>query len=372
MTLLPHVHRLRSWFLLRPRFWAWVGVIGVILLAVRVALPFVICRSVNHRLAQVEGYSGSVDDIDLQLFRGAYLLKGVTILTREGEVVKPFFSAELVDFSLAWRELVRGRLVSDIFLVAPEMHVVKEATPVDAREEGRRWQDVIQDLFPIEITQLEISRGELHFVDRTSTPVVDVSVRELHVIATGLRNRPAEGSGPNPAVLSAEAVTIGDGRITLFAQGDPLAPTPRFNVKLDLQGVHLPALNDFLEAYAGVDVSAGVFNLYVEMNAADGAFEGYLKPFVQDVKFTNLSDRSKSPLNRLWETLVSGVSAIMKNDDSDKVATRVPFSGKFGETQVGVWETIATLVRNGFGRALFEGRDDEPPPTQATVNVGQP
>ncbi|MDF3057150.1 MAG: hypothetical protein K0R17_1365 [Rariglobus sp.] len=364
MTLLPHVHRLRSWFLLRPRFWAWVGVFVLILLALRIALPFAIRRAVNNRLAQVEGYSGKVEDIDLQLIRGAYRLKGVSILKREDARLEPFFSAEVVDFSLAWGELFHRRFVSDIFLVAPRMRITKSGAPVDPKEEGRRWNEVIKDLFPIEITQLEISRGELSFVDSTSTPPVDVAIYDLHVVTTGLRNTASEEDGPDPAVLSAEGVTIGGGRLTLFVQGDPLADQPRFKLKLDLQDVDLVALNDFLEAYANVDVSAGTFQLYVEVNAADGAFEGYLKPFVENVEFKNLSDENKSPLRRMWESIVSGISSVVKNDRSEQVATRVPFSGNFEETKVGVWPTIVNLMRNGFGRALFEGRDDEPPPTQ--------
>jgi hypothetical protein len=280
MTLLPHLHRLRSWFLLRPRFWLWVGILAALLLAIRIALPFVIRDAINKRLAVVEGYSGKVDDIDLQLFRGAYRLNGIAILKRENGRLEPFFAAETVDFSVAWGELFKGRLVSDIFLVAPRLRLAKSGAPVNAGEEGRRWQDVIEDIFPIEITQLEITRGELSFVDTTSTPRVDVSIRDLHAITTGLRNAATVESGPHPAVLSAEGITIGDGRFKLFAQGDPLADRPAFKLKLDLQDVNLVALNDFLEAYANVDVSAGVFQLYVEVDAAGGAFSGYVKPFV--------------------------------------------------------------------------------------------
>jgi hypothetical protein len=372
MTLLPHVRQLRSWFLLRPRFWAWVGVICIVLLALRIALPFAVCRAVNNRLALVEGHAATVDEIDLLLFRGAYRLKGASVLTRQGDVVKPLFAAEMVEFSLAWRELARGRIVSNIFIVAPRLQLTKSTDRIDPDEEGRRWQEVIQDLFPIEITHLEISRGELQFIDLTSTPEVDVSIREIHAVATGLRNQATLASGPDPAVLSAEGVITGDGRVSLFAQGDPLASQPRFTIKLDVRDVHLPALNDLLEAYAHLDVSAGTLQLYVEVKAAGGAFEGYLKPFVEDLAFKNLSDLNKGPLRRLRETFLSGLSNLVQNNDSDKVATRIPFSGKFGDAQVKAWPSFVSLMRNGFGDALFEGRDDEPPPTQVSAADLQP
>ncbi len=363
MTILPHLHRLRSWFLLRPRFW---GILLLVLLAVRIVLPLGIRDAINDRLAKVEGYSGEVKDVDLQLFRGAYRLNEVSVLKHEDSGDEPFFSAETVHFSIAWGELMKGRLVSDIFLVAPRMQITRTGAPVDPSEEGRRWQDVIEDIFPIEITHLEVSRGEIRFVDPAATPRVDISLHDLHVAATGLRNTSTPESGPFPAVLNAQGNTIGNGRLNLFGQGDPLADQPRFQIKLDLQDVDLTALNAFLEAYANVDVSAGRFQVYLEVNAADGLFEGYVKPFADQVEFKNLSDKSKGPLSRIWESIVSGVSSVLENEDREQVATRIPFSGKFGDPKVGVWATIVNLVGHGFGRGLPEGLDDEPTPTQET------
>ena len=330
------------------------------LLAVRAVLPFALRTAINHRLARVENHEGRVGDVDLQLFRGAYRLHDIIILTGKGDAPEPFFAADTIDFSLAWRELFRGRVVSDIHLDAPRLRLVRTAVPVDAGEEGRRWQDVIQDIFPIEITHLEIERGELVFADALSTPPIDLSVRELRAVATGLRNRATAKTGPHPASLVAEGVTIGDGQLRLFVNGAPLAERPRFTLKLDLEEVDLPALNDLLEAHANVDVSAGTFQLYLEINAADGAFEGYAKPFFEDVEFENLSDKNKGPLRRLWESIVDFTASILRNDERGQVATRIPFSGKFERTDVGVWATIANLLRHGFVKALHEGRDEEP------------
>lgn len=366
MTLLPHLHRFRSWFLLRPRFWIGVGVGVLLLLAVRIALPFVVNRAINNRLARVEGYSSSVASVDMQLIRGAYRLNAVSILKQEASGKVPFFAADSVDFSIAWGELLHGRLVSDIFIVAPRMQIRRTGIPPDPSEEGRRWQEVIQDIFPIEITHFEISRGEFRFVDPTSTPPVDISLRELHAVATGLRNTVTEKSGPFPAVLSAKGVTVGDGRFDIFAQADPLADEPRFELKLDLKDVDLPALNDFLAAYANVDVSSGKFQLYLEIQAAEGSFEGYVKPFADHVEFEDIGDKSDGIFRRLWENIVSGISAIVNDDDRDQVATRIPFSGRFGDPKIGVWATIKNLVGHGFGSPIPEGLDEEPPPTQGS------
>ena len=66
------------------------------------------------------------------------------------------------------------------------------------------------------------------------------------------------------------------------------------------------------------------------------------------------SNKDKNIGQRLWERLVSGLSTLVKNKPRDQVATRIPFSGEFGQTDVGVLATIGNLLRHGFGRALSE------------------
>lgn len=338
-----------------------IVLVALVILAIRAALPFVLRHAFNERLARVEGYAGHVGGVDFQLFRGAYQLEGVTVHKRVDGRLEPLLDVREIDFSLAWRELLHGRVVSDIVLTEPRLRITTSTTPDDPRGDGRQWQDAIRDIFPIEITHFRIIRGDIRFIDETSSPRVDIPLRELELVALGLRNQPDETTGPFPARLYAEAVTAGEGRLTLFITGDPLSVSPRFNFKLDLVDLQLKALNSFLEAYANVDVSAGTLKLYSEIYANDGAFEGYVKPFFEDLEFKNLADKDKNLARRIWENLVAGAAAIVENNERNQVATRIPISGRFGDTDVGIWATIGGLMRNGFIKALSEGRESEKP-----------
>jgi hypothetical protein len=339
----------------------WIAIPVVVLLAARIAAPYFIRNAINARLGEVEGYSGRIEGVNLSLFRGAYQLTGVSILQQEGPRLAPLLAVDTIDFSLAWRELFRGRVVSDIVLIAPDLRLTTTTPPDDAQDDGRRWQEALADIFPIEIMHFEIKRGAIRFVDETSSPRVDLSLRDLELVATGLRNRPT-GLESSPARLHAQAVTTGEGRLLLMMNGDLLSEQPHFTLKLDWQNVRLPELNDFLEAYASIDVSAGTLHVYSEFFARDGAFEGYVKPFFEDVSFENISDQNKGFARRLWETIVGGTAALLENSDEQQVATRIPFSGRFGDADVGVWATIGNLLRNGFIEALNEGRESEAAP----------
>jgi len=265
----------------------------------------------------------------------------------------PFFAAREIDFALAWRELFHGKFVSDIELEGAELNFVKAASPEQSQlEADRRWQSVLQDVFPIDITHLKINDGRLHYVDRTADPVVDLFIDHMDTLATGLRNRPADDGKKFPASLFVEGDSIGHGRLFITAQGEPLAAQPHFELLLRLEKVSLPALNQFLRAYGNVDVKAGDFQLYVEVAARDGRFEGYAKPFFTKVEFTDLSAEGKSVVQKIWQLVVSGLVKLFKNKERDQLATRIPFAGEFGRTDVGVWATISSMLHHGFVRAL--------------------
>ena len=93
------LQRVRSW---PRRVVLTVAAVCVLLLAARIALPFVVKRAVNDRLQQIPGYTGSVNDIGIHLWRGAYSLHGFGILRLNGKMREPFFLAKDIDFSLAW------------------------------------------------------------------------------------------------------------------------------------------------------------------------------------------------------------------------------------------------------------------------------
>jgi hypothetical protein len=353
----PRFERASVWF---RRSWHILLVAAVVLAAVRVALPFSVKALINQRLQRIPEYAGHVEDIDLAIWRGAYQLEGVEIVKTTGQTREPFFKAAKIDFSLAWRDLFRGRFVGDFALENGELIIVNGPTGESSQKEvvDKRWQDAIEDIFPIEITRLEIKDSRVRFMDNNSDPKVNIELNGLQVVAKGLRNRPSEKRGPLPAEIELTAKTIGNGDLRVFGGLDVLAEQPRFKLNLELVNVDLPALNDFLLAYGNVDVASGDFQLFLEVAAADGKYEGYAKPFFDHLDFKNVEDKSKPATQRLWENIVSGLSKLLKNKPRDQVATKIPFSGEFGRTDVGILATIGNLIRHGFGRALperFEG-----------------
>lgn len=342
--------RVRAW---PRRVLITLGVIVVLLVAARIALPYVVKHQVNQRLVNIPGYAGQVQDIGIALLRGAYALNGIEIFRVTGQVREPFFMADKIDFSVAWRELFRGKVVSDIHVERGRLTVVAGATEEESQKDmDRRWQDVVEDLFPLEITHLVLTDGMVRYQDTRKVPHVDVFVRNMNLAATGLRNRAGEDGEKFPAEIVLEGDTLGNGRVKLVLRAEPLAAEPHFHLSAMVEDVNLPDLNESLKAYANVDVSRGRFQLAAEMAGKDGGFQGYVKPFFEDVDFNNLEDAKKGVFTRVWENIVQGLAWLVKNKARDQVGTRIPFQGRFGDPKVGLWATVSNLFRHGFIRAF--------------------
>jgi hypothetical protein len=80
----------------------------LLLIAARIALPFVVKSYVNHKLNAAPGYAGKIGDVDMKLWRGGYRIHEVEILRKTGATRSPLFSALEVDLAVEWRHSRRG------------------------------------------------------------------------------------------------------------------------------------------------------------------------------------------------------------------------------------------------------------------------
>ena len=84
----------------------------VLLIVARLLLPYFVLRYVNKTLADMGSYTGHVDDIDIQLIRGAYQIDGLRIRKVNGKIKEPFLYMPKTDLSIEWKSLFKGKLVS--------------------------------------------------------------------------------------------------------------------------------------------------------------------------------------------------------------------------------------------------------------------
>lgn len=124
--------------------------------------------------------------------------------------------------------------------------------------------------------------------------------------------------------------------------------------KANLTELPLTALNPFADEYANFDFQKGTSHVFLETVTRKGALKGYVKLILEKVDVVDWEKEKKDSLLRLlWESMIGGVFEILENQKNERFAVRVPISAEVGkETDVGVWESVKSIFRNAFIKAM--------------------
>jgi hypothetical protein len=330
--------------------WLLISALGVVV-AARAALPVAIQRYVNRVLDRNAAYTGSIGDVDVALFRGAYGIEDVDIRKRDGSVPVPFFTSEWVDLSIQWRALIDGVLVGEVSFLRPQINIVGGPRPQTGA--GVDWRQTVEDLFPFEINHVQVRDGSLHYRDFHSDPRVDVYLHHLDLLAQNLTNS-RNLAEDRVAQVTLRAIPMNAGLLRVRISLDPFEQRPDFDLDAELSGADLTQWNDFLRAYFHFDVERGGFDCYAELLASNDRFDGYVKPFFENVDVLRYEEERDEQgfFASLWEGIVGVAAEIFQDQPHDRVATRVPISGSVEDPQLGFWTTLGNVVRNAFIESL--------------------
>lgn len=329
-------------------------ILVALLIGLRAALPWIVKSYVNKTLDEMPEYAGSIGDVDIKLWRGAYQIQDIDIIKTDGDVPVPFFSASNVEFSVQWKALFDGALVAEIEFFDPVVNFVNGPTEATSQVGvDKPWLDVIKKLFPLDINRFEVNNGSIHYRDFHSRPKVDLVIDRIDALATNLTNS-KRLSKTLVAKIDADGRIFKESKITLHTDLDPEPDKPTFNLDLKVEPVSLKKLNDFSEAYAAFDFEKGTMEVVIELAAKDGDLSGYVKPIFDDMAIVSLKEDSKNPLKLVWESMVAGVTRLFRNQPNNRFATKIPINGTLDNPKIGVFPTLGNILKNEFIR-VFEG-----------------
>ena len=352
-----------------PKKRRWLIVLGsilVLLIALRLALPYFVLKYVNRVLSEMEQYHGHVEDIDIALIRGAYVINDIKIEKINNEDKQrdtiPFFKSPEIDLSVQWSSLFKGSVVGEISVENPVLNFVKgKHKGEDIKTDTSDFRDLIRDLMPLKVNHFEINNGQIHYIDKNTSPLVDVSMKKIYAVAENLTN-----VNDSTKLLPGKMRATGDvyeGKFELNVNLDPLKKQPTFDLNARITNVNMVLLNNFFRAYGKFDVSKGNFGLYTEFAAKDGAFNGYVKPLIKDLDIVEFNKEEGNLGQILWETVIGTVAEIFTNQPKDQFATKIPIQGKFENPDANLWTAISYVIRNAFVNALKPSVDN-------TISIG--
>jgi hypothetical protein len=344
----------RSVFIARRGLWI-VGSLLVALVAARIAMPFWLKDYVNDRLSEIHGYYGHVDDIDVHLLRGAYVIKDLELLKDNGKVKTPFVASDRVDLSVEWHALLHGAFVGEMDFQHAKLNFVKGPTKAQSQQSiDGSWMPAADKLFPLRINKVQITDGEIHYKDTNHDPHVDIFIDAVQAVATNLTNS-EEISDTLYAVIEGKGLAMRHAPIKVHVETDPNAKQTTFDLDASLRDLKLVELNGLVREYGGFDFEKGSFEADTELAASNGNIRGYVKPILKDVKIFSFKEDKKKPIKALWEMIVGGVGKLFTNHEEHQMATTIPLKGAIGAPGTSTLAVIGGLFRNAFIQALRPG-----------------
>ena len=324
-----------------------------LLIVIRLLLPTIVKKYLNNMLADLDGYTGHVTDVDLALYRGAYKIDSLYIYSTTQDLGRPFFATQTIDLSLSWRAIFKGRVVGNVILGQPQLNFVVAEAGADSVDAGQNvdWTEPIKALLPIQIDLFRIEDGQINYIDDFSDPKVNIYLRNIYFSLENIRNAD-DKDNPLPSPYKLSAVSLGDGKMTASGKANLLREIPNFDLDFKFEKADLTAFNDFFKAYAWFDFERGDFNLYSEMALVDSSLDGYFKPILNDIKVLDWRNEDEGFFNKVYQGVVGGAAQVLKNHREDQTATRVKISGTVNNNDVGVFASIITLLRNAFVKPL--------------------
>jgi hypothetical protein len=334
------------------------GIVAVVAVGARLAAPFAVERYVNRQLAEMGEYRGSVEHIDLSLIRGGYVLRNLQIVKIDAAPeTPPFASIPTMELALQWRALFRGGAVGEVIMRSPQLNMVQsQANEEQQLGTGVNWPQEIRDLFPFQLNLVEASDGLVTFRAPGISTNDSLTMRNFTMQLRNLTNV-QDLEEPAFADLNVHGQIMGNAPITLMGSIDPNEMTPTFDIDLSIEGARLVDVNPWLNEFLKVDAEMGVFSMYAELAAAEGRFEGYVRPILEEPKFVDANEDEDGPFRKAWEGLVNLAANILENKEEDQVATQIPLRGEIMEPDVDLLTTMVNLMRNAFVAAFSHSLD---------------
>lgn len=335
-----------------------IGIV-IILIIFRLMLPSLVKNYVNKQLNDLPGYTGHVEDIDIHLIRGAYAIDGLVLKKRIDTSKYPFLEIQRTDLSVEWKQIFKGKLVGEIIMDRPSMHILKESADLSKEPSKEHWSETLKDLMPLTINRLEMNNGKFTYLDFSASPDIDLHIDSMRLVALNLANVEDSSSTVLPSTISLSGTSIGQGHLDLKMKANVLKEIPDVDMNLELVGVDLTSLNDFIKAQGKFDVERGSLDLYSELKLIDGQMDGYVKPFIKNIKVLNWKEDSKKEeggiLNAAKEAVIGLFTKAVENPKKEQIATTVPIEGNVKNPETSGWETFLGVLKNAFIEALNRG-----------------
>src|SRR5574337_96506 len=209
----------------------------------------------------------------------------------------------------------------------------------------------------LRLDKLNVLNSTFSFRDEAANTPYQLFVSNAEIRLANLSNQRGEGT----ATGTVKGRFMGSGDTDIQLMFLPVGKQSDLDLTARIDGTDLAAMNDLLRSYGGFDVGGGQFSVYSEVNIRQGNVKGYIRPLFKDVEISDPRKESeKGVLQKIKETILSGITWILKNQPRHEIGTTVNISGILRSPEYSTWEAVGGLLKNAFIKPLLPGFKERP------------
>lgn len=330
----------------------WAIVITFIIIVIILIIPILVKNRINKALKEMNGYSGHIDHLYLQVFKSRVLVRNTVI---HGAAIiepgMPLLQIPVIIINFKWGSLFKKILDLNIKIENPRVNIpIGATTPEETTDSKVADQDIdiksaIENLVSFKVN-LEIAGGEIYIANHGSERIWDITLRNLNVEVRNFSNQVTLSEVCY--IRGTCELNTGGGTINLNMALRPLKPNLTLGVNLELKSINLASLNDLFRAYGKVDVSLGFLDFATEVIVAEKAFDGYIKIVIDDLEIVGSEDLKDNVLQKIWERVLNGIVSLLIGRKNNQFAMVIPIKGRLDNPQESAGTVVAELVRKAF------------------------
>lgn len=334
--------------------WALIGIFLILVLVI----PPLVVPTINKFLADFSPlFKAHIEGIGVHPLKGAYSVKGLEVSLKD-KSEENFLSTDYIEASIAWRELIKGRISADVLISGSHtlltdnvLNAVKKVKK-QAKEDSKK---AIKKVIPIRIERIDIRDSSFEIADFRKLPPEERW--RLTDIKGHVTN--ATPSESNPFSLVALTGTLLDSaKLNISAHINSMKDPMIWDVDLELENFELKKANPVLRSKLPLTFTRGQFDLYAEMKSEKGSLQGYAKPFFHKVDVVARGEDFEGLKHYGIEASTAAINLFLRNAKDRTMATKIQFTYEDGKFDINSGKALSEAIENSFGDEVPKGIED--------------
>lgn len=320
----------------------------VVLVLIRAALPAIIQPRLNKFLAEFSPvYILHVEDLDISLLRMAYRFENATGQLRKNG--HEFLTIESVDVSIAWRELARGQIHTDIEVSGMKLTgdpMVLTASTSKEAEPEKDAKEVKDNLFPLRVTRLIVRNSSIEIGDVVGLPEEKKLV--LREVEARVNNLTPEHE-MSQTLFTVQGSILGSSVLKLTGKAELKREPKAWDIDLEMRDFNLVEANPILIRMVPFTFTSGRMDLFGEIKSEDNEMIGYVKPFLRDADIIDSKEKYKNGKQFFVEIGSALGNWVLQRDKDKTTATKINFKRKNGKMEYSLGEVLGNAIEHKTG-----------------------